>query len=62
MVLKNGAMVEVVTIGREGVLGTSAVLNGDPSPAAAMVQAETTCLHDVGQAFPPGDGPARPVL
>jgi CRP-like cAMP-binding protein len=43
-VLKDGSMVEVATIGREGMLGVSAVLNGDPSPAAAMVQAETdTC-------------------
>jgi CRP-like cAMP-binding protein len=40
-VLKDGGMVEVATIGREGMLGMSAVLNGDPSPAAAMVQAET---------------------
>jgi len=43
-VLEDGSMVEVATIGREGMLGVSAVLNGDPSPAAAMVQAETdTC-------------------
>jgi CRP-like cAMP-binding protein len=43
-VLEDGDMVEVATIGREGMLGVSAVLNGDPSPAAAMVQAEAdTC-------------------
>jgi CRP-like cAMP-binding protein len=43
-VLEDGAMVEVATIGREGMLGVSAILNGDPLPAAAMVQAETdTC-------------------
>src|SRR4030095_15002233 len=43
-VLKDGSMVEVATIGREGMLGASAALNGDPSPAATMVQAETdTC-------------------
>jgi len=43
-VLKDGSMVEVATIGREGLLGVSAMLNGDPSPTAAMVQAETdTC-------------------
>jgi len=43
-VLKDGGMVEVATIGREGLLGVSAVLDGDPSPAAAMVQAEAdTC-------------------
>jgi hypothetical protein len=45
-VLKDGSMVEVVTIGREGMLGTAAaVLNGDPSPAAAMVQAETDVCY-----------------
>src|SRR5688572_26759006 len=43
-VLDSGAMVEVATVGREGMLGLSAVLNGDPSPSATMVQAETdTC-------------------
>ena len=40
-VLSDGSMVEVATVGREGFLGVSAVLNGDPSPSAAMVQAET---------------------
>ena len=44
-VLKDGGMVEVATIGREGMLGMSAVLNGDPSPAAAMVQAETDVCY-----------------
>ena len=45
-VLEDGSMVEVATIGREGMLGTSAVLNGDPSPAAVMVQAEAdTCYR-----------------
>jgi len=45
-VLKDGGMVEVATVGREGMLGASAVLNGDPSPAAGMVQAETdTCYR-----------------
>jgi CRP-like cAMP-binding protein len=39
-VLKDGGMVEVATVGREGMLGMSAVLNGDPSPAAVMVQAD----------------------
>src|SRR5687767_3464704 len=43
-VLEDGKMVEVATIGREGMLGASAALNGDPSPGATMVQAETdTC-------------------
>ena len=52
-VLKDGSMVEVVTIGREGMLGTpAAVLNGDPSPAAAMVQAETdVCYTMSAEAF-----------
>ena len=45
-VLEDGKMVEVATIGREGMLGASAALNGDPSPAATMVQAETdTCYR-----------------
>ena len=35
-VLNDGGMVEVATVGREGVLGVSALLNGDPSPSAAM--------------------------
>jgi CRP-like cAMP-binding protein len=51
-VLKDGGMVEVATIGREGMLGMSAVLNGDPSPAASMVQAETDeCYTMSGKAF-----------
>jgi CRP-like cAMP-binding protein len=51
-VLEDGSMVEVATIGREGMLGMSAVLNGDPSPAAAMVQAETdTCYKMAVGAF-----------
>lgn len=51
-VLEDGRMVEVATIGREGLLGVSAVLNGDPSPAAAMVQAETdTCYKMAVSAF-----------
>src|SRR5688500_18853313 len=39
-VLEDGRMVEVATIGREGMVGISAVLNDGPSPSAAMVQAE----------------------
>lgn len=51
-VLKDGGMVEVATIGREGMLGMSAVLNGDPSPAATMVQAETdVCYTMSAEAF-----------
>jgi len=52
-ILRDGSMVEVVTIGREGMLGTAAgVVNGDPSPAAAMVQAETdVCYTMSAEAF-----------
>lgn len=51
-VLDNGGMVEVATVGREGMLGMSAVLNGDPSPSAAMVQAEAdTCYRMPADAF-----------
>jgi CRP-like cAMP-binding protein len=44
-VLQDGSMVEVATIGREGMLGASAALNGDASPAATMVQAETDICY-----------------
>jgi len=45
-------MVEVATVGREGVLGVSALLNGDPSPSAAMVQGETdTCYRMPADVF-----------
>jgi CRP-like cAMP-binding protein len=51
-VLKDGGMVEVATIGREGMLGISAVSNGDPSPAATMVQAESdVCYTMSAEAF-----------
>jgi len=51
-VLKDGSMVEVATIGREGMLGMPAVLNGDLSPAASMVQAETDeCYTMSAKAF-----------
>jgi hypothetical protein len=33
MVLNDGGMVEVATVGREGLIGVSAILNGDPSPS-----------------------------
>jgi CRP-like cAMP-binding protein len=51
-VLKDGGMVEVATIGREGMLGMSGALNRDPSPSAAMVQAEIeTCYTMSAEAF-----------
>jgi CRP-like cAMP-binding protein len=51
-VLNDGGMVEVATIGREGMLGVSVVLNGDPSPSAALVQGETdTCYRMSAEVF-----------
>jgi CRP-like cAMP-binding protein len=45
-VLEDGAMVEVATIGREGMVGASAVLDDGPVPSTAMVQAEIdTCYR-----------------
>ena len=46
-VMKDGTMVEVATIGREGMVGLSVMLNGHhPSPSLAMVQGETdTCYR-----------------
>jgi CRP-like cAMP-binding protein len=39
-VLENGDMVEVATIGREGMSGLPAALNSDPSPGETFVQGE----------------------
>jgi CRP-like cAMP-binding protein len=51
-VLTDGTMVEVATVGREGLLGASAIVNGAPSPSAAMVQAETdTCYRMPADVF-----------
>jgi CRP-like cAMP-binding protein len=51
-ILKDGGMVEVATIGREGMLGMAAAFDGDPSPSAAMVQAEIdTCYTMSADAF-----------
>jgi CRP-like cAMP-binding protein len=46
-VLEDGTMVEVTTIGREGMVGISAIFAGkQPPPSACMVQAETnTCYR-----------------
>ena len=50
-VLQDGSMVEVATVGREGMAGMSAVLNG-PSQTATMVQAESdTCYRMPAQTF-----------
>src|SRR5688500_9628709 len=51
-VLNDGSMVEVATIGREGMLGASAVFNGDPSPSGSMVQGATdTCYRMSSDVF-----------
>jgi CRP-like cAMP-binding protein len=45
-VLKDGSMVEVATIGREGMVGISAMLNGNQtSPSLAMVQGESEACY-----------------
>jgi CRP-like cAMP-binding protein len=51
-VLEDGGMVEVATIGREGMVGVSAVLDGAPVTSVAMVQGETdTCYRMKVDAF-----------
>ena len=51
-VLEDGSMVEVATIGREGAVGVSAVLDGTLGPAASMVQgASETCYRMAADAF-----------
>lgn len=46
-VLEDGDMVEIATIGREGVVGVSAVLDGMPVTSAAMVQGETDICYQM---------------
>jgi CRP-like cAMP-binding protein len=51
-VLKDGDMVEVATIGREGMVGISAVLDGGPVSSTSMVQGETEiCYRMKANAF-----------
>src|SRR5947209_2347044 len=51
-VLKDGGMVEVATIGREGMVGVSAVLDGNPASSTSMVQGETAiCYRMKADAF-----------
>jgi CRP-like cAMP-binding protein len=51
-VLEDGGMVEVATIGREGMVGVTAVLDGNPVTAATMVQgASDTCYRMTADAF-----------
>ena len=44
-VLEDGSMVEVATIGREGAVGVSAVLDGNPVSSATLVQGETDMCY-----------------
>jgi CRP-like cAMP-binding protein len=44
-VLESGEMVEVATIGREGMVGIFAAKDGHVAPSAAMVQAETEVCY-----------------
>jgi CRP-like cAMP-binding protein len=44
-VLEDGEMVEVATIGREGMVGLSAVLGPTPPSSMAMVQGETAACY-----------------
>jgi CRP-like cAMP-binding protein len=49
---EDGSMVEIATIGREGMVGISAVLDGSPVTSTAMVQCETdTCYRMKVDAF-----------
>ena len=51
-VLEDGRMVEIATVGREGMVGVSAVLDGAPVTSAAMVQGATdTCYRMNVEAF-----------
>ena len=50
--LKDGTMVEVATIGREGMVGVTAVLAGNAVSSTSMVQGETnTCYRMKADAF-----------
>jgi CRP-like cAMP-binding protein len=44
-VLANGGMVEVATIGNEGIVGVSAIAAGYREPTLTMVQMETDACH-----------------
>jgi CRP-like cAMP-binding protein len=51
-VLEDGSMVEVATVGREGMIGLSALAAATPPSAAAMVQGETdVCYRMTAEAF-----------
>lgn len=47
-VMADGNMVEIATIGREGLVGVSAVVNGGaPDPSITMVQAESAVCYRI---------------
>jgi len=51
-VLEDGGMVEVATVGREGMIGGSAVLDDNPAAALSMVQGATDiCFRMTADAF-----------
>jgi CRP-like cAMP-binding protein len=51
-VLADGRMVEIATVGREGMVGVSALWGGAPTTSATMVQGETdTCYRMAADAF-----------
>ena len=51
-VLEDGSMVEIAPVGREGMVGVSAILDGAPVTSAAMVQGATdTCYRMNVDAF-----------
>jgi CRP-like cAMP-binding protein len=51
-VLEDGGMVEVATVGREGMIGVSAVLDDNRATALSMVQGETdACFRMTADAF-----------
>jgi CRP-like cAMP-binding protein len=51
-VLEDGGMVEVATVGREGMIGVSAVLDDNRATALSMVQGETDiCFRMPADAF-----------
>jgi CRP-like cAMP-binding protein len=51
-VLEDGGMVEVATIGREGMVGVAAVLDGTAMASASMVQGESdTCYRMTADAY-----------
>jgi CRP-like cAMP-binding protein len=51
-VLQDGSMVEVATVGREGMVGVTAALDGSPVSSATIVQGETDiCYRMTAEAF-----------